>query len=70
MIAKKNPEKNPYKLSNKLLAVIFLLWEISYGLVMVLGTILCSCFNTKGVEFTCMATWLPYKSMFVHNRCS
>ena len=26
-------EKNPYKFSNKLLGVIFLLWEISYGLV-------------------------------------
>ena len=30
---------------------------------MVLGAIIsCSCFNIKGVEFTCMTTWLPYKS--------
>ena len=36
---------------------------------MVLGGIISSsCFNIKGVEFTCMATWLPYNSLSVHNR--
>ena len=30
---------------------------------MVLGAIIsCSCFDIKGMEFTCIATWLPYKT--------
>ena len=33
---------------------------------MALGVfILCGCFNITGVEFTCMATWLPYKTACV-----
>jgi len=33
---------------------------------MALGVfILCGCFNIKEVEFTCMATWLPYKKACV-----
>ena len=27
-----------------------------------------SFFNINGVEFTCMATWLPYKNMFADNQ--
>ena len=41
-------EKNPYKFSNKLLAVIFILSRDFDVDVMVLGAIIsCSCFNIK-----------------------
>ena len=58
-------EESIYKFSNRIYCLSY--FEISYGLAVLIIHV-ASCFNIKGVEFTCMAIWLPYiRQQSAHN---